>query len=133
MIKYTNSLHLFSDKSFSGFCVGWGTPLTPQKLYEVLKSSYAIIIAYDATSLKPIGFITCISDGVISAYIPLLEVLPDYQKQGIGKQLVMLLLDRLEHLYMVDLCCDESLQKFYAPLGFIAVQGMVRRNYEASK
>lgn len=131
MIKYTNSLHLFSKQSFSGFCVGWGTPLTAPKLYEVLKSSYAIVIAYDAASLKPIGFITSISDGVLSTYIPLLEVLPDYQKQGIGKQLVTLLLQRLEHLYMVDLCCDETLEKFYTPLGFTALKGMVRRNYEA--
>jgi len=34
------------------------------------------------------GFVTAISDGVISAFIPLLEVLPEDQHQRIGTELV---------------------------------------------
>ena len=37
-----------------------------------------------------VGFITAISDGVLSAYIPLLEVLPGWRSQGIGGELVTL-------------------------------------------
>ena len=56
---------------------------------------------------------TAISDGVISAYIPLLEVLPEYQGRGIGAELVRRLLAELEGLYTVDLCCDEDVVGFY--------------------
>jgi ribosomal protein S18 acetylase RimI-like enzyme len=38
--------------------------------------------------------------------LPLLEVLPEYQGQGVGTELVRRLLARLDSLYMVDLCCD---------------------------
>ena len=31
---------------------------------------------------RVVGFVTAISDGVLSAYIPLLEVLPEYQGAG---------------------------------------------------
>jgi ribosomal protein S18 acetylase RimI-like enzyme len=64
-----------------------------------------------------VGFVTAISDGVLSAYIPLLEVLPEYQGRGIGAELVRRLLDRLGGLYMVDLCCDEDVVGFYERLG----------------
>ncbi len=37
----------------------------------------------DDINNKVVGFITAISDGVISAYIPLLEVLPKYQNMKI--------------------------------------------------
>jgi len=54
---------------------------------------------------------------VLSAYIPLLEVLPEWQGRGIGTELMRRLLDRLRGLYMVDLCCDAELEPFYRRLG----------------
>ncbi|MFT4968487.1 MAG: ribosomal protein S18 acetylase RimI-like enzyme [Chitinophagales bacterium] len=36
---------------------------------------------------KVIGFINAISDKTLSAYLPLIEVLPSYQKQGVGKNI----------------------------------------------
>ena len=75
------------------------------------------------------GFITAISDSVLCAYIPLLEVLPDYQGRGIGQELTQRMLAKLDHLYMVDLLCDANLQPFYARLGMRAASGMLRRNY----
>jgi hypothetical protein len=42
------------------------------------------------------------------------------------------LLARLEHLYMVDLCCDADLEPFYRRLGLKALErGMGIRNREA--
>ena len=65
-----------------------------------------------------VGFVTAISDGVVSAFIPLLEVLPEYQHRRIGTELVRRLLVQLDDLYMVDLCCDADLEPFYNALGF---------------
>ena len=67
---------------------------------------------------------------VVSAFIPLLEVLPDYQHQGIGTELMRRLLARLDRFCMVDLCCDAGLEAFYSALGFrLLDRGMgVRRH-----
>ena len=75
------------------------------------------------------GFITAISDGVLSAYIPLLEVRPGHQGRGIGRRLVEDMLDQLNELYMVDLICDDKLKPFYERLGLQSGTGMLRRNY----
>jgi len=66
---------------------------------------------------RVVGFVTAISDGVLSAYVPLLEVLPDHQGRGIGSELVRRLLDRLGDLYMIDVVCDENVVPFYERLG----------------
>lgn len=83
---------------------------------------------YEQTN-KIVGFITAISDGVLSAYIPLLEVLPSYQRQGIGGKLVQLMLQELSDIYMVDLICDEHLQNFYERIGLFKAKGMITRNF----
>ena len=72
-----------------------------------------------------------ISDGVSAAYIPDLEVLPAYRDRGIGSELVRRMLEKLRHLYMVDLVCDANLQPFYQRLGMRLYTAMIYRNYEA--
>ena len=78
-----------------------------------------------------VGFINAISDGVLSAYIPLLEVIEAYQGQGIGIELLHRMTHSLQHLYMIDLMCDEDLQPFYEKAGMNRATGMVLRNYAA--
>ncbi|MBA2682288.1 MAG: GNAT family N-acetyltransferase, partial [Ktedonobacteraceae bacterium] len=72
---------------------------------------------------------TAITDHVLCAYIPLLEVLPSYQGQGIGTELVRRMLEKLNNIYMVDLLCDPDLQPFYARAGMQPTTGMLLRNY----
>jgi len=43
---------------------------------------------------------------------------------------MQLLLDRLSHLYAIDLLCDADVQPFYAQLGMKPATGMLHRNYE---
>ena len=76
-----------------------------------------------------VGFVTAISDGVLSAYLPLLEVLPDFRGRGIGRELVKRMLERLEHCYMVDVVCDEGVLPFYEALGLRAGHAAMHRNY----
>jgi GNAT superfamily N-acetyltransferase len=64
------------------------------------------------------GFATAISDGVLAAFIPFLEVLPSHRRRGIGTGLIQQLLAQLDDLYMVDVACDAPLEPFYARLGF---------------
>ena len=78
---------------------------------------------------KLVGYITAISDNVLSAYIPFLEVGEKYQKQGIGHILVEIMLKQLENLYMIDIVCDKDLAGFYEKAGFRSWHAMIKRNY----
>ena len=86
-------------------------------------------MAVDNDSRNVIGFINAVSDGVLSAYIPLLEVLPDYQHKQIGTELVRRMIDKLKDFYMVDLICDDDLRPFYKGFGMEPFGGMVIRNF----
>ena len=113
-----------------GFFEGWPNPPSKEKHRKILEKSYKSLVAVDEKSNKIIGFINAVSDGLLSAYIPLLEVLPEYQNQGIGSELVKKMLGELKDFYMVDLCCDESLLAFYEKLGMMKSQAMIYRNYK---
>lgn len=131
MIKYVNSLENIDDNNLKGFFVGWPNPPSSKKHMELLKNSDFFWLAIDDTSNNVVGFITAISDNVLSAYIPLLEVIPDYQGNGIGSQLVTRMLNSLSHLYMVDLVCDEPLTNFYKQFDMFKSQGMIIRNFHS--
>ncbi|QNO16617.1 GNAT family N-acetyltransferase [Alkalicella caledoniensis] len=128
MSYLTYTVHLNLEIG-DGFFKDWPNPPNKEKHREILEKSYKTIVAVEENK-KVIGFINAVSDGVLSAYIPLLEVLPEYQKQGIGAELVRKMLEELNDFYMIDLCCDERLQPFYKKLGMIESQGMIHRNYK---
>ena len=96
---------------------------------RILRGSQYLVLARQDDTGRVVGFITAISDGVLSAYVPLLEVLPDHQGQGIGSELTRRMLAQLEHLYMVDLLCDPSIQPFYERFTMRKATGMMVRNY----
>ncbi len=128
-MRYQYSLEGISEEMLQGFFVGWPNPPQPSTHLRLLENSSQIVLAIDEEANLVVGFITSISDGVLSAYIPLLEVLPAYQKKGIGEELVRRMLDQLGDIYMVDVMCDVDLQPYYERFGMIKSTGMVYRNY----
>ncbi|WP_019586842.1 GNAT family N-acetyltransferase [Deinococcus apachensis] len=76
-----------------------------------------------------VGIAQAISDGVLTAFIPLLEVHATHRGRGVGSALIRHLLAQLDHLYAVDLSCDDDLVPFYQRLGFRRANAMVLRNY----
>ena len=68
-------------------------------------------------------------DGVLSAYLPLLEVLPAYRGRGIGSELVRRVLSALGDLYMVDVTCEADVLPFYRALGPSPATGASVRRY----
>ena len=129
MIEYQDNLDSITPSMLEGFFVGWTNKPSPEKLFRLLKNSQHIIIAVE--NKRIIGFINAISDQGLCAYIPLLEVLPDYQNQGIGKKLVNRLLKVLnEKYYMIDIVCDDNLTRFYEKFEFTKHTAMIRRNYK---
>lgn len=131
-VHYTESLTGIEPEQLTGgFFEGWPNPPSPETHLRILQGSDHIVLAIDERSADVVGFVTAISDGVLSAYIPLLEVLPDYRHLGIGQELMHRILTTLRELYMVDLLCDAELQAFYQQLGMHPATGMMIRNYGA--
>jgi ribosomal protein S18 acetylase RimI-like enzyme len=129
MITYLERADSLRADQLAGFFVGWPQKPTPERHLDLLRGSYACELALDGDSA--VGFVNAISDGVLSAFIPLLEVLPEYQHRGVGTELVRRLLDRLDGFYMIDLCCDASLEPFYSALGFrVLDRGMGIRRHQ---
>ena len=131
MIRYIYSVENIQPEQIEGFCVDWQDPLSPKIHLKLLQNSDEIVLAIDDETSKVVGLVTAITDRVISAYIPLLEVLPHYQNRGIGSKLMRLMFERLQRFYMIDLLCDSKLEKFYTTLGMQTVTGMCIRNPEA--
>lgn len=123
----TTATGLTTDQLDGEFFDGWLDPPSPETLLRILESSSKLVVAI--RDRKVIGFVTAISDGVLSAFITLLEVAPEDQNKGIGHSLINQLMDEIGDLYMVDLVCDANLSRFYAELGFATTTGMSRRNY----
>jgi ribosomal protein S18 acetylase RimI-like enzyme len=131
MIDYTHSADGIVPDRLQGFFVGWPNPPDPETHLRLLRGSDEIVLAIDSDSGQVIGFVNAVTDGVLAAYIPLLEVLPEYQKRGIGRELMLRLLGRLNDLYMIDLLCDRDVQPFYQKVGFTPMSAMMIRNFEA--
>lgn len=129
MMRYKNTLDGITSDMLNGFFVDWPNPPNPQTHLKLLTNSSKVVIALDDHTKQVVGFITAISDGVLSAYIPFLEVLPAYKNKGIGKELGKQMLQELDDIYMVDLCCDDDLVPYYEEFGMIKSNGMLVRNY----
>ncbi len=130
MIRYITSHQEITKEMLAGFFVGWPNPPSLETHLRLLQGSTHIVLAVEDSKDRVVGFITAISDGVLSAYIPLLEVLPEYQGHGIGSELSERLLADLAHLYMVDVVCDREMVPFYARFGMKSGAAMMLRNYE---
>ena len=129
MIKYRDSAEGIDESDLEGFFQDWPNPLTKKKHLELLNRSSYAIIALDGK--KVVGFVNAISDGILTAYIPLLEVLLPCKGQGIGTELMSRMLEKLKDYYMVDVLCEKDVAPFYDKLGMQRGVGMFNRNYDA--
>jgi GNAT superfamily N-acetyltransferase len=127
-IRYTDTLDGIEADRLTGFFVGWPAHPDPERHLEILRGSHAVWLALDGD--RVVGFINAISDGVYAAFIPLLEVLPEYQGRGTGRELAERMLQTLENMYAVDIVCDDAVAPFYEKLGLSRCTAMVRRNYD---
>ena len=128
-IIFLESISEISSNQLEGFFVGWPNPPSSEILLKILRNSLHCVIAFDTRTKRVIGFVNCISDCILSAYIPLVEVLPEYQHQGIGTELIKRMLEITSKYYMTDLTCDESMSSFYEKMEMTAGTSMSRRNY----
>jgi GNAT superfamily N-acetyltransferase len=102
--------------------VGWWPERSKQDIAAVLSGDLAIG-AWDGERL--IGFARVISDHRLHAYIDDVVVHPDYQRQGVGRELLAKLLPALQHIETITLFCQPELLDFYRRSGFRAFPSQV--------
>lgn len=130
MIEYRSDLTTLTPEQIQGFFVGWQNPFPPETHLRMLTESDLAQVAIDAETGRVVGFVAALTDNVQGAFITLLEVLPEYQGQGIGKALMTQMLDRLSHIQTIELMCDADLVSFYEQFGMKPSNGMVLRRRE---
>lgn len=96
--------------------VGWNR--MENEYNNPLMTSYYHIAVYDKDKL--VGYIDCLSNGVTDAYIQDLMIHPNYQRQGIGTDLMNKMIGYLKekNIYMISVVFEESLKAFYEKFGF---------------
>ena len=118
-----------AEQLAGGFFEHWPNPPAPETHLRILRGSSHVVLARDDATGRVIGYVNAVSDGLHSAFIPQLEVLPAYREHGIGSELVRRMLEQLRDFYSVDVLCDEDVQPFYERLGMRRATGMLWRNY----
>ncbi|WP_027399069.1 GNAT family N-acetyltransferase [Anaerovorax odorimutans] len=89
-----------------------------EDLYNAIGNSWYLIAAYNED--KFIGFGRVISDGVYQTFITDVIIHPDFQRKGIGSEIVKLLMKRCKSkgLQWIQLSAAKGKKKFYEKLGF---------------
>ena len=112
IVKLEDVLHLYQ-------AVGWTNYTNqPQMLEQSLAHSLAIYVARDGE--KIVGLVRLVGDGFSSVFVQDLIVLPSYQRQGIGSNLMKEALADYKDAYQVQLATEQTEKTlgFYRSLGF---------------
>ena len=111
-ISIEDVLHLYQAVSWTNYTN------QPQMLAQALTHSLAIYLARDGE--KIVGLVRLVGDGFSSVFVQDLIVLPSYQRQGIGSNLMKEALADYKDAYQIQLATEltEKNLGFYRSLGF---------------
>ncbi len=113
VIQYERNLPLSAEEIIAVFeSVGWKK--NEENIVEAFEKSY-YVTAFDGDKL--VGFARAISDGFYYTGIYDVVVRTAYQRQGIAKTLVRMLMDSFSGTYLF-LTYTEGLGSFYEKCGF---------------
>ena len=120
MIRITKETSVSIDDVFHLYqAVGWTNYTNqPQMLEQALTHSLATYLARDGE--KIVGLVRLVGDGFSSVFVQDLIVLPSYQRQGIGSNLMKEALADYKDAYQIQLATEltEKTLGFYRSLGF---------------
>lgn len=125
-VTYQETTGGIGPHDLQGFFVGWPDRPSPEDHLEILEGSDLLVLAV-SKNRGVVGFIAAITDGVSTAHVTHLEVLPQWQRNGIGTELMRRMMLMLKTIRAVDLICDDDVQEFYERHGFKAARGMIKR------
>ena len=105
--------------------VGW-TNYTdkPEMLRKAYENSLLTLGAYDGDKL--IGVIRTVGDGFSVVVVQDILVFPEYQRKGIGTQLLREVMKRFSSVYQMELMTDNTPKtiSFYKSAGFVKADDM---------
>ena len=120
MIKITKETSVSIDDVLHLYqAVGWTNYTNqPQMLEQALSHSLATYFACDSEEI--VGLVRLVGDGFSSVFVQDLIVLPSYQRQGIGSDLMKEALGDFKDTYQVQLVTEQTEKNlgFYRSLGF---------------
>ncbi len=116
-IQYTETRNLSIDSILNLYKANeWSAAEKPKQLYDGLMNSHSLVSAWDSDRLVGLG--NAISDGYLVVYYPHLLVLPAYQRQGIGHNLLQILITKYKNFHQRILVADADAVGFYKKCGF---------------
>lgn len=101
--------------------VEWSSGKYPDELVVAMRNSHQVVSAWDGEKL--VGLMNALSDGIMTAYFHYLLVRPEYQDQGIGRQLVETMLQEYRDYARKVLIAYDAEVGFYEACGFEAGAG----------
>ena len=94
----------------------WSAAKKPDVLLAALGNSHSLVTA--RISGKLVGLANAISDGYLVVYFPHLIVHLDYQRKGIGTQLMTHMLENYVSYHQLMITADCNAIEFYRAIGF---------------
>jgi ribosomal protein S18 acetylase RimI-like enzyme len=107
--------------------VGWERRTADRdRLARLVRGSLYVVSAWEGDRL--VGFARAISDGATNAYISTVAVLPEYQKRGIGREVIQRLIADHDGIQFI-LHANDNAYPFYLHLevGFEPIDHMLIR------
>jgi ribosomal protein S18 acetylase RimI-like enzyme len=107
--------------------VGWERRTADRdRLAQLVRGSLYVVSAWEDDRL--VGFARAISDGATNAYISTVAVLPEYQKRGIGSEIIQRLIADRDGIQFI-LHANDNAYPFYLHLdvGFEPIDNMLIR------
>lgn len=101
--------------------VGWSSGDYPDDLALAMRNSHSVVSAWDDDRL--VGLMNALDDGSMTAYFHYLLVRPEYQAQGVGRQLVSTMLQQYESYARKVLVAYDEQVGFYEKCGFTIAGG----------
>lgn len=97
--------------------VGWMSARYGERLVLAFQKAGTVISAWEGNQL--VGLIEVLDDGELTAYIHYLLIRPEYQRQGIGEQLLELVKEKYkQYLYLIVISEEKKNVGFYEACGF---------------
>lgn len=103
--------------------VGWSNYTNnPAMLRQAYKNSLYVLAAYADDKL--VGILRVVGDGASVVFLQDLIVLPEFQRQGIGSQLMRRVMEKYANVYQLQLLTETSEKNiaFYEYLGLKRVE-----------
>jgi len=101
--------------------VNWESGRYPEKLQAAMRNYGSVFSAWDGDRLT--GLVSVMDDGIMTAYIQYVLVDPEYQGQGIGRQLLEMVKERYRDYLRIVIVAYNDRVSFYEACGFSRGEG----------